>query len=83
MAAAPPPEARPGDWTPIDERMPPEGLVVDVVTPHGQRLRLKWQGRLWRFPDQSHYLFYTPLYWRPLAAADPPESEGCHRGPGA
>jgi hypothetical protein len=50
--------------------MPPEGVVVETDAPGG-RLRLKWQGRLWRFPDESHYLFHTPRYWRPLAGPVP------------
>jgi hypothetical protein len=53
--------------------MPPEGLVVETDAPGG-RLLLKWQGRLWRFPNESHYLFNTPRYWRPLAAPAPDES---------
>jgi hypothetical protein len=77
--SSPPPEVRKRDdyqtaevsapvaWTPIDDRMPPEGVVVEADFADGRRLRLKWQGRLWRFRDESHHLFYTPLYWRPLA----------------
>ena len=53
------------DWTPIDEGMPPEGVVVDAVAPDGQLLRLKWQGRQWWYADGSHYLYFTPDYWRP------------------
>ena len=56
------------NWTPIDEGMPPEGVVVEAIAPDGGHLRLKWQGRLWRFADGSHFPFFTPTYWRPAAA---------------
>ena len=57
------------DWTPTDEGMPPEGAVVDALAPDGRHLRLRWEGRLWRYADASPYLFFTPAYWRPAAAA--------------
>jgi len=57
------------DWTPIDEGMPPEGVVVDAIAPGGQHLRLKWQGRLWLYADGSNYLCFTPTYWRPAGAS--------------
>lgn len=60
---------------------------MEAVAPDGGNLRLKWQGRLWRFPDESYYLFYTPLYWRPLprpaparSRPAPPASLGVGRG---
>ena len=28
----------------------------------GRHVRLKWEGRLWRFADGAPYLFYTPAY---------------------
>jgi hypothetical protein len=58
-------------WTPIDDRMPPEGVVVETDSADGRRHQLKWQGRLWRYRDESHHLFYTPLYWRPVAGLPP------------
>ena len=59
------------DWTPIDEGMPPEGVVVDTIAPEGQFVRLKWQGRQWWYADGSHYLCFTPTYWRPTARSRP------------
>ena len=61
-------------WTPTDELMPPEGVVVETVTPGGRRIRLKWQHRLWLFEDDTNYLIHTPEYWRPLPAAEPAPS---------
>lgn len=58
------------DWIPIDEGMPPERVVVDAVAPDGGHLRLKWQGRQWWYADGSHYLCFTPTYWRPMGADD-------------
>lgn len=56
------------DWTPTDEAMPPEGELVDAIAPHGEHLRLKWQGRLWHFADGSPYIYFTPAWWRPAEA---------------
>lgn len=53
------------DWTPIEDGMPPEGLLVDAIGPGGGRLRLEWQDRLWLFADGSNYVYFTPTYWRP------------------
>jgi hypothetical protein len=53
------------DWTPIAVRMPPEGVFVDTMTSDGWRLRIKWEGRLWRLPGGTHYPCFTPEYWRP------------------
>lgn len=58
------------DWTPTDEGMPPEGVVVEAIAPDGRHLRLKWEGRLWRYADGPPYHFFTPTYWR-LAAGMP------------
>lgn len=54
------------DWTPTDEGMPPEGMIVEAIDPAGGHLRLKWQNRLWLFADGSNYIFFTPTYWRPV-----------------
>jgi hypothetical protein len=52
------------NWTPTDEGMPPEGVIVEAIDPAGGHLRLKWQDRLWLFADGSNYIFFTPTYWR-------------------
>jgi hypothetical protein len=53
------------DWTPIGLGMPPEGVMVDTISSEGRRLRVKWEGRLWRLPGGAHYPCFTPDYWRP------------------
>ena len=75
-------EVRPGsmsvrdasaDWTPIDVEMPPEGVVVDTISSEGWRLRVKWEGRLWRLPGGAHVPCFTPDYWRlAFSVAGPP-----------
>jgi hypothetical protein len=52
------------DWTPTEEDMPPEGVVVEAITPGGEYLRLKWQNRLWHYADGPVYLYFTPTWWR-------------------
>src|SRR5688572_1469409 len=56
-----------GPWTPIDQLMPPEGVLVETDFPNGRRALLKWKGRLWRWADDSPSRFHGPLYWRPVA----------------
>jgi hypothetical protein len=58
------------DWTPTDKGMPPEGVVVEAITPGGEYLRLKWQNRLWQYTDGSAYLYFTPTWWRQVGSPD-------------
>ena len=64
------------DWTPIAAAMPPEGVIVDTITADGRRVRVKWQGRLWRLPSGTHYPCFTPDYWRPEAPVAGPGAAG-------
>jgi hypothetical protein len=57
------------DWEKINSA--PEGEVVETVISDigGERNKqlLKRQGRLWFFPDDSMYVYYTPTHWRPVS----------------
>ena len=57
----------PADWTPLAAGMPPEGVLVDAVASAGRRLRVRWEGRLWRLPDGPHCPCFAPEYWRPAS----------------
>ena len=52
------------DWNRPDEKLPPEGVVVDTMNSHGQVTQLKRSGRLWFVPDGSMYVYYEPMFWR-------------------
>lgn len=58
--------ARAMDWQPIN--MAPEGVVVQTKIDDALGVRnealLKRRGRLWFFPDDSMYVYYTPTHWR-------------------
>lgn len=45
------------------EELPPEGEVVDTISPGGMQQRLKRSRRLWFLPDGSMYVYYTPVAW--------------------
>lgn len=51
-------------WTPVSQSLPPEGVVVDTISPGGLQQQLKRKGSLWFFPDGSTYVYYTPQFWR-------------------
>lgn len=61
-------------WKPITSDEPVKGVVVDtkIDDDNGPRneqplSRGGANGRLWFFPDNSMYVYYTPTHWRPLA----------------
>lgn len=47
--------------------LPPEGELVDTMTAGGLRQSLKRQGALWFVKSGDMYVYYTPVYWKPLA----------------
>jgi len=53
-------------WTMTEEKLPPAGVVVDTIAPRGTAQQLKRSGRLWFFPDDSMYVYYTPTMWRQI-----------------
>lgn len=52
------------DYTRVDEALPPEGVVVDTISPGGIQQPLKRSGRLWFHPDGVMYVYYVPMLWR-------------------
>ena len=65
-------------WTPIDGRMPPEGVVVQTDGSEGKGVPLKWKDRHWQSADGTQYRGHQLWSWRPLA---PPASN--RTGPAA
>ena len=55
-------------WKPASTA--PEGVIVATKIDDDQGCRnegrLKRLGRLWFFPDESMYVYYTPTHWREL-----------------
>ncbi len=56
--------AYPKDWTRVEDKLPPDGVVVDTISPGGMEQPLKRNGALWFFDDDSMYVYYTPEFWR-------------------
>lgn len=52
------------NWVSVDMRLPPEGEVVDTLSPGSLQQQLVRKGRLWFHPDFSMYVYYQPTHWR-------------------
>lgn len=54
-------------WTSVKHSLPPENKVVNTKIDEGGKVRneqeLKRKGKLWFFPDNSMYVYYTPTHW--------------------
>jgi hypothetical protein len=53
-----------GNWTRVDQQLPPKGVVVDTISPGGVENKLKLMDGLWFFADASMYVYYVPEFWR-------------------
>jgi hypothetical protein len=54
-----------GGWHRTELELPPEGEVVETISPQGgQHARLSRSGGLWFLEDGSMYVYYTPLVWK-------------------
>lgn len=53
-------------WTRVERELPPEGVVVETISPGGIPQNMWRKGRLW-FPDDGSgvYVYYEPEFWRP------------------
>ena len=49
----------------LGDRLPPDGELVNTLSPGGLQQLLKRQGRLWFVPDGSMYVYYVPAFWMP------------------
>lgn len=50
----------------VDQELPPEGELVDTISPSGIVQQMRRKGRLWFFDDMSAYVYFTPEFWRPI-----------------
>jgi hypothetical protein len=54
-------------WREVSEQLPTENVVVQtkIDDKDGERNEqpLKRRGRLWFYPDDSMYVYYTPTHW--------------------
>lgn len=56
------------EWRSTVTGQPSDGLIVETKIDDDKgcrnEARLKRRGRLWFFPDDSMYVYYTPTHWR-------------------
>lgn len=50
-------------WRETKDVRPPEGVVVEAMDSGGHTQELMLKGNLWWFPDESMYVYYTPVRW--------------------
>lgn len=55
------------EWTQTESALPPEGVLVDAITPSGNPSTLRRKGNLWWLPDGSMYVYFTPVWWREIS----------------
>lgn len=57
------------NWISTSDAVPEDGTVVETKIDDADGVRnvqtLIRQGRLWYYPDESMYVYYTPTHWRP------------------
>lgn len=51
-------------WTYVKSMLPLDNSEVEVVTPSGDQRTLIYRSRLWWLPDNSMYVYFTPVMWR-------------------
>jgi hypothetical protein len=56
------------DWIPTAHKLPEQGKVVQTMDSggHVQNLKLTHRFSFWSYPDESGYVYNTPLFWKPL-----------------
>ena len=56
------------EWTPVADRLPPAGLVVETKIDDGHGARnehpLIYRDRLWWTSGYDMYVYYVPTHWR-------------------
>ena len=57
-------------WYPVSEKLPPEGVLVDVITESGDKRQLRLSKNLWFLPDMSMYVYFSVKSWS-LAKEEP------------
>jgi hypothetical protein len=50
-------------WHPVAET-PPEGVLLEVLTPGGDQRNLIFEDNLWWLPSKKMYVYFVPTYWR-------------------
>lgn len=70
-------------WARTDTVEAPEGVVVETLSAGGIQTELKRLGNLWFLPDNSMYVYYTPMFWRigPRGAHNDQPDEAENRTP--
>lgn len=51
-------------WTDVQEKLPPDGQIVEVKTPGGDVRDLVLRNNLWWLPDETMYVYFVPTHWR-------------------
>ncbi len=53
-------------WKATAYELPPEGQLVETISSGGEQVQLKRRGALWFVKSGDMYVYYTPVYWKPI-----------------
>ena len=54
------------NWNATNSLLPPEGEVVWTLDSGGYARKLIYKNNLWWFDDMSMYVYFIPVFWKPV-----------------
>ena len=53
------------DWNLTEKESPEDGVVVETMDSGGHVQDMKKKGNLWWLADDSMYVYFIPMFWKP------------------
>lgn len=53
-------------WTRVEYKLPPDGVLVDTISPGGIQQPLIYSSGLFFLEDSDVYVWYTPEFWKKI-----------------
>lgn len=55
------------NWTRVAVKPPPQGVMVDTISPGGLEQTLQLISGLWFDEHRTMYVYYVPEFWRHIS----------------